>query len=78
LKQLTYIAFRGAQRQHRYETEKPVVERLAALNPVPSLVIFGWRDALLSPESQLCEWCREGVISTTDIRPWSRRPSVPR
>jgi pimeloyl-ACP methyl ester carboxylesterase len=53
MKQLTYTAFRTAHNDSiAYETAKPVVERLAALNPVPQLlVIFGSRDALLSPES---------------------------
>lgn len=52
-KQLTYTAFRtGHIGNIAYETEKPTVERLAALEPVPPLlVIFGSRDALISPES---------------------------
>ena len=53
VKQLTYTAFRTAHNDSMaYETEKPVVERLAALNPVPPLlVIFGSQDALVAPES---------------------------
>jgi pimeloyl-ACP methyl ester carboxylesterase len=53
VKQLTYTAFRTAHNDSiAYETEKPVVERLAALNPVPPLlVIFGSQDALVAPES---------------------------
>jgi pimeloyl-ACP methyl ester carboxylesterase len=53
VKQLTYTAFRTAHDDSiAYETEKPVVERLAALDPVPPLlVIFGSRDALVAPES---------------------------
>jgi pimeloyl-ACP methyl ester carboxylesterase len=53
VKQLTYTAFRTAHDDSMaYETEKPVVERLAALNPVPPLlVIFGSQDALVAPES---------------------------
>jgi pimeloyl-ACP methyl ester carboxylesterase len=48
VKQLTYTAFRSAHDDSiAYETEKPVVERLAALNPV----IFGSQDALVAPES---------------------------
>lgn len=52
-KQLTYAAFRtGHDGNIAYETEKPVVERLAALEPVPPLLaIFGSRDALIAPES---------------------------
>lgn len=52
-KQLTYTAFRtGHDGNIAYETEKPVVERIAALEPVPPLlVIFGSRDALIAPES---------------------------
>jgi pimeloyl-ACP methyl ester carboxylesterase len=53
VKQLTYTAFRTAHDDSiAYETEKPVVERLAALNPVPPLlVVFGSQDALVAPES---------------------------
>jgi pimeloyl-ACP methyl ester carboxylesterase len=53
VKQLTYTAFRTAHDDSMaYETGKPVVERLAALNPVPPLlVIFGSQDALVAPES---------------------------
>ena len=52
-KQLTYTAFRtGHDGNIAYETEKPAVERLAALKPVPPLLaIFGSRDALIAPES---------------------------
>jgi pimeloyl-ACP methyl ester carboxylesterase len=53
VKQLTYTAFRTAHDDSiGYETEKPVVNRLAALDPVPPLlVIFGSRDALVAPAS---------------------------
>ena len=53
VKQLTYTAFRTAHDDSMaYETEKPVVERLAALGQVPPLlVIFGSRDALVAPAS---------------------------
>jgi pimeloyl-ACP methyl ester carboxylesterase len=53
VKQLTYTAFRTAHNDSiAYETEKPVVERLAALDPAPPLlVIFGSRDALVAPAS---------------------------
>jgi len=53
VKQLTYTAFRTAHSDSiEYESEKPVAERLAALNPVPPLlVIFGSRDALVAPAS---------------------------
>jgi pimeloyl-ACP methyl ester carboxylesterase len=53
VKQLTYTAFRTAHDDSiAYETEKPVVERLAALTPVrPLLVILGSQDALVAPES---------------------------
>jgi pimeloyl-ACP methyl ester carboxylesterase len=51
VKQLTYTAFRTAHNDSMaYETAKPVFERLAALNPPPPLlVIFGSKDALVSP-----------------------------
>lgn len=53
VKRLTYTAFRTAHNDSiAYETEKPVVERLAALDPSPPLlVIFGSRDALVAPAS---------------------------
>ncbi|MGD9501813.1 MAG: alpha/beta fold hydrolase [Methyloceanibacter sp.] len=53
VKQLTYTAFRTAHDDSAaYGTERPVVERLAALDPIPPLlVIFGSRDALIAPES---------------------------
>lgn len=53
VKQLTYTAFRTAHNDSiAYETKKPVVERLAALDPSPPLlVIFGSRDALVAPAS---------------------------
>ncbi len=53
VKQLTYTAFRTAHNDSvAYETEKPVFERLAVLNPPPPiLVIFGSQDQIIAPES---------------------------
>jgi pimeloyl-ACP methyl ester carboxylesterase len=53
VKQLTYTAFRTAHNDSiAFETEKPVFERLMALQPAPPLlVVFGSRDALVAPES---------------------------
>jgi len=53
VKQLTYTAFRTAHNDSiAFETEKPVVERLVALQAAPPLlVVFGSRDALVAPES---------------------------
>jgi hypothetical protein len=79
VKQLTYTAFRTAHNDSiAYETEKPVVERLAALDPVPPLlVMFGSRDALLSPESaklyEQVPGAKVVILDGRGIRRWSRR-----
>ncbi len=51
-KQLTYVAFRTAHNESiAYRTAQPPYERLAALKPVPPLlVLFGSRDAIVPPE----------------------------
>jgi len=52
-KQLTYTAFRSAHDASvAFRTERQTPDRLKALDPVPPLlVIFGSRDALISPAS---------------------------
>jgi len=52
-KQLTYTAFRSAHdASTAYRQAKSTADRLAALDPAPPLlVIFGSRDALISPAS---------------------------
>jgi pimeloyl-ACP methyl ester carboxylesterase len=52
-KQLTYTAFRSAHDASvTFRTERQTPDRLKALDPVPPLlVIFGSRDALISPAS---------------------------
>jgi pimeloyl-ACP methyl ester carboxylesterase len=52
-KQLTYTAFRSAHDASvAFRAERQTPDRLKALNPVPPLlVIFGSRDALISPAS---------------------------
>jgi pimeloyl-ACP methyl ester carboxylesterase len=52
-KQLTYTAFRSDHDASvTFRTERQTPDRLKALNPVPPLlVIFGSRDALISPAS---------------------------
>jgi pimeloyl-ACP methyl ester carboxylesterase len=51
VKQLTYAAFRSAHDESlAYRTAKSTAERLAAITPVPPLlVIFGARDAIVPP-----------------------------
>ena len=51
VKQLTYTAFRLAHNKSiAYRSSKPPYERIAALTPVPPLlIIFGSRDAIVPP-----------------------------
>ena len=55
IKQLTYTAFRNAHDESViYRATKPIYERLAALKPMPPLlVIFGTRDRVVPPGQAL-------------------------
>ncbi len=55
IKQLTYTAFRNAHDESViYRSTKPIYERLAALKPMPPLlVIFGTRDRVVPPGEAL-------------------------
>ena len=52
IRQLTYTAFRHAHEESiAYRSAKPPYERIAALQPLPPLlVIFGTRDAIVPPQ----------------------------
>ncbi|MGV1013455.1 MAG: alpha/beta fold hydrolase [Methyloceanibacter sp.] len=69
LERLTYTAFHHAHRDGvAYETERPLVERLAALNPVPPiLVIRGSRDKLVGEaNAKLFEQVPGATVVTID------------
>jgi hypothetical protein len=79
VKQVTCTAFRTARDDSMaYEKAKPVFERLASLNPPPTLlVIFGSRDALVSAPSfsKTCRGRRWKLLKDRGILRWlSRRP----